>query len=155
MAATSESWKNTPFGDIEPIPYEAQFTASEFDKLRLGLIPREMEDKWFIYFDEPFLKFHRSWTGQAVYRVKLCEADGGVAVAEAVCSADVLVQSSRDYQAELLDFLVSNLLLGAQKPFPVPQGTKEPLPGVYQHATVGRAYPERMVAPRPWWKFWR
>jgi hypothetical protein len=155
MAANIQSWKTEPFGNVEPIPYEARYTEAEFAKLRLGLIPEQMEDKWFIYFDDPFLAFHRSWTGQPVYRIKLETAGEEAVVIEAVCAEDVLAKSDRVYQAKLLDFIVSNLLLGQKKPFPVPAGVSQKVPGLYQHAMVGRGYPEMVVARRPWWKFWR
>jgi hypothetical protein len=154
MAANVESWKTAPFGEVQEIPYRSRFAAPEYEKLKLGLIPREMEDKWFIYYDEPFLAFHRSWTGQPVYRVKLREIDDGSVVEEAQCSTDVVAKSDAQYQAMLLDFIVSNLLLGQRKPFPVPAKMPEKLPGAYQHAVVGRGYPQTVVATKPWWKFW-
>lgn len=155
MAANVESWKTEPFGKVEPIPYESHFTEAEFDKLQQGLIPKQMEDKWFIYFDDPLLAFHRSWTGQPVYRVKLERAGEEAFVVEAVCAEDVLAKSERAYQAKMLDFIVSNLLLGQRKPFPVAAGVAQEIPGLYQHAVVGRGYPETVAPRKHWWEFWR
>lgn len=156
MSANAESWKRVPFGEVQEIPYRSRFTAPEYEKLKLGLIPRAMEDKWFIYYEEPFLAFHRSWTGQPVYKIKLVEVDDGAAVEETQCATEVITKSNARYQAMLLDFVVSNLLLGQRKPFPVPpEKMSEKLPGVYQHAMVGRGYRQTVVATKPWWKFWR
>lgn len=155
MAANIQTWKTLPFGKTEPIPYQARYTEAEFGKLKIGLIPKQMEDKWFIYFDDPYLAFHRSWTGQPVYRIKLETMGEKALAAEAVCAEDILAKSDPAYQAKLLDFIVSNLLLGQGKPFPVPAGVTQQPPGLYQHAMVGKGYPERIVASRPWWKFWR
>jgi len=47
-----------------------------------------------------------------------------------------------NYQIRLLDFLVSNLLLGQSEPFPVPPDVTEPMPGVFQHHVSGTAYPQ-------------
>jgi hypothetical protein len=123
----------------------------------LGLIPKEMEDKWVIYYDRPYLFFHRSWTGQPVYRIELGIASGNVEVIEALWSKDLADAGNADmkYQAQVLDFLVSNLLLGEHKPFPRPAGLKELLPGLYQHHVAGTGYAEVSTPPsKSWWKWW-
>jgi len=67
--ATSTSWQRIPFKDGVVLPYAAEFDSVEFSRVRDGLIPWAMEDKWFVYFEEPHLFLHRSWTGQPVYRL--------------------------------------------------------------------------------------
>lgn len=171
-AAKAGDWRAEPFAEVSQIPYCASFSPEQAQTLELGLLPEVMEDKWFIYFDPPHLYFHRSWTGQPVYRVRLGQTGDGVAVEEAVISDAVLVHSDAEYEARLLDFLISALLLGEDRSFPVPAGTREPMPGIYQHHMVGKGYPEATVpagaasgsAPpanpicrrkqEPWWKFW-
>ena len=154
MVATAEDWKRLPFKNVRLVPYAREFSPDQFERLRLGLLPQAMEDKWFIYFEEPYLYFHRSWTGQAVYRVKVRSSPAGHAVEEAVCALEVIQHDGLDYEAELLDFLTANLLLGEARPFPKPAGLKEPHAGLYQHVTAGTGYAERVVGRRPWWKFW-
>ncbi len=61
--ATKSSWKNHPIDNPKRIDIELQFTAEQFSKLTYGLIPEEMEDKWFIFLQNDWLYFHRSWTG--------------------------------------------------------------------------------------------
>ena len=39
----------------------------EMERLKLGNIPKEMEDKWFWYFEDGKLYAHRSWTGFCIY----------------------------------------------------------------------------------------
>lgn len=46
------------------------FCDAELQKLKFGHIPREMEDKWFFYFDNNTLYAHRSWTGVCIYIVE-------------------------------------------------------------------------------------
>src|ERR1700733_10744567 len=110
--ARPADWQRQPFEEGIPIPYAAEFSPAEFEKLRGGLLPERMEDKWFIYFDRPYLYFHRSWTGQPVYRLKLEERGGGWMVAEALWSLDLAQAEGSDpsYQADLVDFLISNLM---------------------------------------------
>lgn len=42
-----------------------------FDKVKQGIIPQEMEDRWFIFFEEGWLNLHRSWTGHCIFRIKI------------------------------------------------------------------------------------
>jgi hypothetical protein len=159
VTAAKNSWKREAFTDGRPIPYQGTFSQPEFEKICEGLIPKVMEDKWFIYFEEPYLFLYRSWTGQRVYRVTLIASNNGASVAEALCVSEVLEKSGRAYEAELLDFLISNLLLGMTKPFPIPVGAKNPGTGLLQHVIAGtgfpQSHPEAATVRRNRWKFWR
>jgi hypothetical protein len=151
MRATPASWEHKPFKDVVPIPYQATFNAMQFARLRMGLVPQEMEDKWFIYFDEPYLCVHRSWTGQPVYRLMLKQLPDGAEVAEAPWSREIADAASTsqgpDYQTRLLDFLLSNLILGQSKPFPMPSGFQEAAHGVFQHHISGTGYRQSRTKP--------
>ena len=41
--------------------------------IKKGRVPREMEDKWFMYYSNSRLHIHRSWTGYAIYIVRFIE----------------------------------------------------------------------------------
>jgi hypothetical protein len=144
MTASSTSWKSEPFREGIPLPYQAVFSSEQFARLKTGLIPQRMEDKWFIYYEEPHLFFHRSWTGKPVYRLTLNSTPKETQVVEVLWSKDQAAGTNAgpNYQAQLVDFLLSNLLLGQQKPFPLPPDLKEPAPGVFQHSFSGTGYPE-------------
>ena len=43
---------------------------NEFEELKTGHIPQEMEDKWFSYFDSNKLFIHKSWSGFCIYIVE-------------------------------------------------------------------------------------
>lgn len=139
--ATLDSWKTEPFEETRDIPFRATFTADEVARLRHGLIPRAMEDKWFVCFEHPSLMFHRSWTGQGVYRVDF--ASNGQDVGRAVCAETVLGESGDVvHHAKLLGFLIGNLMLGRREPFPLP-GIAEGAPkGLYQHMFSGTGFRE-------------
>ncbi len=65
--ATASDWKIEPMPDSKedisiielaiPIPEEAM------DVLRKGHIPEVQEDHWFMYCDEEYIRYYRSWTG--------------------------------------------------------------------------------------------
>jgi hypothetical protein len=88
-----------------------------------------------------------------VYRLTLNITSKEAQIVESLWSKDSVHDANADvnYQAQLVDFLLSNLLLGEQKPFPLPQDLKEPAPGVFQHSFSGTGYKEIPAhARKPW-----
>ena len=51
-----------------------ELSMSDIEILRQGFLPKEMEDKWFVYCQADTLYFHRSWTGFCIYIVEICES---------------------------------------------------------------------------------
>lgn len=164
MRATADMWKKLPFGELAPIPYRRDFTPQDLDRLKDGLVPEAMEDKWFVYFEEPSLFLHRSWTGQPVYRVDIAPHDEGAVVTGAWRAAELENAGDADYQASMVDFLVGNLLLREGKPFPRPAGISGDQASLLQHHVSGTGYPHTPADPptrkpgppahKPWWRFW-
>jgi hypothetical protein len=146
--------------------YTGEFSSEEFDRISRGLIPYAMEDKWFIYLDGNTLYMHRSWTGNCIYQVEFEAVAEKHIVRCALVNRDQTQYKSTDdvYDAALLHFLISNLLLGKQDEFPVPGAvSKRYAKGSFQHNVSGTAYPEKLldsnppntpVSCKPWWKLW-
>ena len=82
MPATATSWKREPFTEGVPLPYRMSLDSGQFSWVKQGLIPQAMEDKWFIYYEDPHLFLHRSWTGEPVYRLTLNSVQGGAEIAK-------------------------------------------------------------------------
>lgn len=153
--AIKESWKNEEFGPATRILYEATFSIAEMARLKQGLIPQGMEDKWFAFYEEGILYFLRSWTGQPVYKVAFEEVSAGVVRAKGYCSDEMLKITEADYNVKLLDFLIDVLLLGKEKDFPIPENIPDSKSSVYQHAVSGTGYSTTTIKQKtPWWKFW-
>lgn len=112
--ATAVSWKHLPAPERRvPLGYEERFDpridAANSQRLRRGLVPEAMEDKWFIYFDAGWLRFHRSWTGYFIFALRL-EADGeGMRVMESWVSRDPEQYRSTDLDRDRLE--LRNLVL--------------------------------------------
>lgn len=147
--ATRDAWKTLPAPEpFVSVPLEGTFSDAQFAQITRGLVPREMEDKWFVYFEDPWLFLHRSWTGQLVYRLRF-ESVGGdmkVALAEVIDARDRYSRSSDEFEARMLDFLIRRLLLGEPAPFPIVDANASP-PGAFQHHIAGTGGPEVRVAP--------
>jgi hypothetical protein len=87
--ATSNSWRTRSEPALrEALGFEALFSGQDAAKLLDGLIPQEMEDKWFIYHADDWLRFHRSWTGTLVYWLRLDRTPIGFRVAESWVNRD-------------------------------------------------------------------
>ena len=61
----------------ETFSLDMKLTEEEFLALKMGQVPREMEDKWFSFYEEDMLYVHRSWTGFCIYMIRF-ERDGRV-----------------------------------------------------------------------------
>ncbi|MCJ1434120.1 hypothetical protein MMC27_003486 [Xylographa pallens] len=73
---TAADWKTSPFHDPITSAWTVRLEPSQLAKLLDGFLPREMEDKWFVFADGPdpeghvYMHFYRSWTG-----IKVAEVD--------------------------------------------------------------------------------
>ena len=144
-ATTRNSWKTLPLPvKTEPLGFSALYTDADTEKIRDGLLPRAMEDKWFIYFLDGWLYFHRSWTGACIYAVRFDGSPAGVRAIDSWVSRDPQQYRSDDleYDRKMLAFLIDALLLGKSAQFPRPADVQQAMSGVYQHHLIGRAYPE-------------
>jgi O-acetyl-ADP-ribose deacetylase (regulator of RNase III) len=119
--ATRDSWKIHPLPEARArLSYRRRFDAREHARLALGLTPRQTEDKWFIYLEQDWLYFHRSWTGFCTYAIRLGPMSEGSRVLEAWVTRDPAQYRTADDRrdAEILGYLVERLLLGRQVGFP-------------------------------------
>ncbi len=62
--ATAADWKTVPLPDrYAVLTPDFSLDAAESALMRQGMIPLEMEDKWFLYCEGDTLHVHRSWSG--------------------------------------------------------------------------------------------
>lgn len=147
--ASANSYKTKPMPDkTTGLQYSAIFSKSEFAIMRRGLVPRFLDDKWFIFCDNKTLFFHRSGTGHCIYRVELIVKGGKYHVSRALVNRDSMEYSQEDtaYDTRMLHFIIRCVLLKEHLLFPLAPGACE---GSTQEALV---VPSASVTP--WWKFW-
>jgi hypothetical protein len=108
---------------MAPIPYRATFSEQEYDVIRRGLVPVEMEDRWFIFWEEASLFVHRSWTGFCVYQVAFqVTANSAAVISATVCTdATQYHRGSDQYEVAFLDSLIRGALLQQAVRFPEPE----------------------------------
>ena len=65
--ATASSWKTIPMpedsDEIAQVDLDFWIPAAAMAIIRKGHIPAAMEDHWFMYCDEEYIRYFRSWTG--------------------------------------------------------------------------------------------
>lgn len=69
--AAKNSWKNIEMENYTKLKCSIEISKKEYNNLSKGLVPINMEDKWFIYFKSDLLHLHRSWTGLEILRLKI------------------------------------------------------------------------------------
>jgi hypothetical protein len=137
-AANQDSWEILPLpANRISLGFVATYDDSEAERIRQGFIPERMEDKWFVYFKEGWLYFHRSWTGTCIFGVQFDSQ--GIRVIDSWITGDPQqpVDKDLDYDRKLLGCLIETLLLGKTCKFPAPSDLSEELAGIYQHHIIG------------------
>lgn len=102
------------------ISLERRFSLPEIQRLQRGLVPEEMEDKWFIYWENDTLAFHRSWTGNCIYRVRFAYEGDTYRMIEAEVNRDPeqYRETDDDVDARMISYLIDALLLERNVDFP-------------------------------------
>ena len=117
-----------------------EFTEGEYESIRRGLVPEQMEDKWFIFLEGDTLYFHRSWTGHCIFQLALKREGEKYAVGEVVVNRDAGQYGGTDdaYDERLLAYLIDNLLLGGRTLLPTSKGLPAGIQtDLYHHHVAG------------------
>jgi hypothetical protein len=63
-----QDWNTNPLPEKHiTLTVDDTFTADEMGIIQQGLLPRQMEDKWFLFYEADTLYVHRSWTGNCIF----------------------------------------------------------------------------------------
>lgn len=141
----STDWKIEQLPEVmKRLDYQRTFSAEEFEWIRRGLAPQVMEDKWFIYYENDLLCFHRSWTGHFIYRLTVRPAENNTYVVGTTLVNRTKGQydnENDEYDALFLNYLIDRLLLAKDVAFPIPSNIGDNDPAVFKHSMVGNATP--------------
>ena len=139
--AMRADWKTLPMPQkTRRLPLNLKFTGKEMNLIGHGLVPQEMEDKWFIFFENGVLNMYRSWTGYCIYRVQFKGGPHGCRATEAIVNDDPDQYEAKDDSRELdsLRALISILLLHRPTPYPT-IATDADAAALEQWSVMGRA----------------
>ena len=147
--AKKKDWKTTELpSKRESLDLQRTFTINEMDQISQGLIPKSMDDKWFIYSEANGIYFHRSWSGSCIYFIKIEKSMSEFEIVESWVNREPTQysQSDIDYDLKLLSFLIDAHLLNKSVHFPIKEEDKNKYPnGAYQHSFHGRQHGEKEV----------
>lgn len=112
--ATTTTWKHEPIDNTKRIYISLHFTEKQFSKLTKGLIPQQMEDKWFVFYENDWLYFHRSWTGYGLYKAQLIKEKFGYSIKEFWAERNQEKYKNEDDSTDIetISFLIARGFLG-------------------------------------------
>ncbi|MEH2197065.1 hypothetical protein [Nostoc sp.] len=109
--AQRDDWKTEPMPSASTnITVEKLYSQEEFDRITAGVIPEQMEDKWFIFYEAPWLYLHRSWTGFCIFKVRFEVVGESVKIAEVEVNREQGQQLNTDHErdASMLSILLDS-----------------------------------------------
>ncbi len=76
--ATADSWTTQPMpNEHTVIRTDIKVSSETMEIIRKGHIPEAMEDHWFMYCDDEYIRYYRSWTGVCIYEARYEKTDDG------------------------------------------------------------------------------
>ena len=91
MVATRSDCNTSPLPEARTtINLERMYSLDEFDRMKDGVVSESMDDKWFVFFEDPWLYCHRSWTGVCYCMVRFKPTSRGV------CTEEILANRNRE-----------------------------------------------------------
>jgi hypothetical protein len=122
IVAKRDDHQNLPMPpETSEIEIGVELTSDEAKRVLAGFVPADMDDKWFIYFEDGHLLFHRSWTGICIYRAKLQRtADDSTRVPSASVNRNPsqYKNTNTEFDRLVLSYLLEHLLAGRNVPLP-------------------------------------
>ena len=97
------------------IPFERSFTAEEFERVKLGVVP-EWDDHWFIFLEgrrRQCIYFVRSWTGFCAYVARVERMNNIPRITEVWASCQFGSPDAKEV-AEILGMVIENVLLNPE-----------------------------------------
>lgn len=80
--ATRSSWKNYPIKNSRSVEVDLTLSEEDYQNVTKGFVPTQMEDKWFIFFEDGIINFHRAWTGHGVFQAKIVKENNKYLIKE-------------------------------------------------------------------------
>lgn len=104
--ATRATWKTTPMPEArKQLHVEKTYSGEEYAGIAMGLIPMQMEDRWFMFLEDDWLYLHRSWTGNMIYKVRFEPIADGYRIAEAWVNRDPAQYKRTDDDFDVIELL--------------------------------------------------
>ena len=110
MKITKDSWKRLSFPDKrENLDFSAFYSDARGEAILAGHKPTDMDDRWFIYSEDGWIYFHRSWTGACIFALKLDGSPIGIRTTDSWVTRDhsqynwIDIKDARGRLSKLID----------------------------------------------------
>ena len=94
------------FEIVDPLPLDPPsvvWSPGEWERIQRGHESSDLDDKWDIVVNDQRLDFHRSWTGECIYRAWFSRNSAGWTIARAeVCGESAVYKRASDAADRLL-----------------------------------------------------
>jgi hypothetical protein len=76
-------------------------TGEHMKRVEMGKIPIDMDDRWYIYYNNFWIYFHRSWTGNCIYKIKVNKTNDLYEISEVLVNGDIKEYKFIDENSEI------------------------------------------------------
>lgn len=97
------------------IAYRREFVGEDARRVRTGLIPRGMDDKWHVFIEEGTMSFHRSWTGRCIYVADVSGDDARAVIENVRVELEICQKFGEQDARNTLELVVGLLLQPSQR----------------------------------------
>ena len=105
--------RNFPIDVPLRIAIDLSFDEEQYQKLILGLKPKEMENRWRIYFEDDTMCFLRSWTGYHVFDAKIVKENDFYYIKEFLAerNPEKYKNTNDDYDINAISELINKIIV--------------------------------------------
>ena len=75
----------------------------QFDKMKSGHIPKETDDRWFIYYEDNWLYFFGSRTGYLIFKCKIHHDGSKHEIRDFYAERDVQMYGNTDDKRDIVE----------------------------------------------------
>jgi hypothetical protein len=136
--AAKNAWKTKPYPvSRTPLNINLSFNNNETNAILNGFVPKSMDDKWFIYSENGWVYFHRSWVGYCIYAIllDLQPNESETRIISSWVNGDSSEYHCIDlkYENELLTCIINRFLLKKITDFPTPPSLHKSKFKIFKH----------------------
>lgn len=121
--ATRDSWRNKPLPELQAeLALDGTISAEHHILFTNGYIPKSANDKWFIFYEDGWLRFHRAVSGSCIFKLEIVAQEDHFVTPRVLVNRDDRQYRSVDdnYDVEVMAWLIERYLLGRSPAFPQP-----------------------------------
>lgn len=144
MTATKESWNIKPLPELcVRLELDGVISAEHTSKLKNGYIPRTPQDKWFIYYEDGWVHFHRATSGSCIFQLRVEPNDDHFIAPYVLVNRDPQQYRTIDdnYDVEMMAYLIDRYLFGRNPQFPVPSRFNKYHKAAHAEHVIGQVPP--------------